>query len=191
VAAYDSTNNLSAQSASIMVTTTTAAVISPSFVQDTNSSQISTGTSVSASFHSPTRTGNTIVAYVIWNNIGSVALTDSLGDTFVNIGPPVNWGNGYSAQVFYAPKIVGGTDTITAMFRTSVTAFGVLYVHEYAGISPVNPVDVFTSASGASATLNSGAAVTTSPNEARRQIKPHRKTRNQLSGSIWCFSIDV
>src|ERR1700675_1300709 len=165
VAAYDSSNNLSPQSASIMVTTTSAAVISPTLVQDTNSSQISTGTSVSASFHSPTRTGNTIVAYVIWNNIGSVALTDSLGDTFVNIGAPVSWGNGYSAQIFYAPKIVGGTDSVTAMFRTSVTAFGVLYVHEYAGISPVNPVDVFTSASGASATLNSGAAVTTSPND--------------------------
>jgi hypothetical protein len=83
----------------------------------------------------------------------------------VSIGAPVNWGNGYSAQIFYAPKIVGGTDTVTAMFRTSVTAFGVLYVHEYAGISPVNPVDVFTSASGASATLNSGAAITTSPND--------------------------
>jgi chitodextrinase len=165
VAAYDSSNNLSAQSASIMVTTTSAAVISPTLVQHTNSSQISTGTSVSASFASPTQAGNTIVAYVIWNNIGSVALTDSRGDTFVNIGSPLNWGNGYSAQVFYAPKIVGGTNTVTAMFRTSVTAFGVLYMHEYAGINPVSPVDVFASESGASTTLNSGAAITTSPND--------------------------
>jgi len=165
VAAYDSSNNLSAQSASIMVTTTSAALISPTLVQDTNSTQISTGASVSASFHSPTQAGNTIVAYVIWNNIGSVALTDSLCDTFVNICAPVAWGNGYSAQIFYASKIVGGTDTVTAMFRTSVTAFGVLYVHEYAGINPVSPVDVFASASGSSTTLNSGAAVTTSPND--------------------------
>jgi chitodextrinase len=164
VAAYDSSNNLSAQSASIMVTTTSAAVISPTHVQNT-SNRISTGTSLSAKFSYPTRTGNTIVVYVIWDNVGSVALTDSSGNTFVNVGAPVSWGNGHSGQIFYAPKIVGGPDTVTAVFRTSITKFGGLYVQEYAGINPVNPVDVFTSASGASATLNSGAAITTSPND--------------------------
>jgi chitodextrinase len=164
VAAYDSSNNLSAQSQDLVVTTTSAAAISPSFVQ-VNSDQVSTGTSVSVAFHAPTQAGNTIVVYVIWNNAGSVALTDSRGDSFVTVGSPVSWANGYSAQIFYAPKIVGGTDTVTATFRTSVTAFGVLYAHEYAGISASNPVDVSSSASGSSATLNSGTAITTGVND--------------------------
>jgi hypothetical protein len=102
---------------------------------------------------------------VIWSNVGSVSVTDSRGDTFANVGTPVSWGNGYSAQIFYAPSIAGGTDTVTATFRTSVTSFGVAYVHEYAGISAINPVDVTTSASGSSASLNSGTATTTSAND--------------------------
>ena len=54
---------------------------------------------------------------------------------------------------------------ITATFRTSVNSFGVLYVHEYAGISKTNPVDVTSSAVGASSSLNSGSVTTTSPND--------------------------
>ena len=162
--AYDSSNNLSAQSAQLTVTTAAAAVVSPSMVQVKNN-QISSGTSVSVPFNAPTQAGNTIVVYVIWNNAGSVALTDSNGNAYVNVGTPVVWSNGYSAQVFYASKITGGSDTVTATFRNSVTAFGVLYVHEYAGISPTNPVDVYCSASGSSTTLNSGTATTTGAND--------------------------
>ncbi len=164
VLAYDSSNNLSAQSAQLTVTTAAAAVASPSMVQVKNN-QISSGTSVSVPFNAPTQAGNTIVIYVIWNNAGSVALTDSNGNAYVNIGTPVVWGSGYSAQVFYASKIKGGSDTVTATFRNSVTAFGVLYVHEYAGISPTNPVDIYCSASGSSTTLNSGTATTTGAND--------------------------
>ena len=162
--AYDSSNNLSVQSAQLTVTTAAAAVVSPSMVQVKNN-QISSGTSVSVPFNAPTQAGNTIVVYVIWNNAGSVALTDSNGNAYVNVGTPVVWSNGYSAQVFYASKITGGSDTVTATFRNSVTAFGVLYVHEYAGISPTNPVDVYCSASGSSTTLNSGTATTTGAND--------------------------
>jgi chitodextrinase len=162
--AYDSSNNLSGQSAQLTVTTAAAAVVSPSMVQ-TKNNQISSGTSVSVPFNAPTQAGNTIVVYVIWNNAGSVALTDSNGNAYVNVGTPVVWGNGYSAQVFYASHIKGGSDTVTATFRNSVTAFGVLYVHEYAGISPTNPVDIYCSASGSSTTLNSGTATTTGAND--------------------------
>jgi chitodextrinase len=164
VEAYDSSNNVSAQSQQLTVTTLPAAATPPSMIQ-VNQNQISSGASTSVAFKVPTQAGNTIVAYVIWNNAGSVALTDSRGDTFVNVGTPVSWGSGYSAQVFYASNIAGGADTVTASFRTSVTSFGVVYVHEYAGISAVNPVDVTASASGSSSSLNSGPATTTSAND--------------------------
>ena len=164
VAAYGATNLVSAQSQMLVVTTKGPSQTPPSFVQVTQN-QISNGTSVSVPFSAPTKSGNTIVAYVIWNNTGSVALTDSLGDTFVGVGTPTPWGNGNSAQVFYASNIAGGADTVTVAFRSAVSQFGVLYIHEYAGISAVNPVDFTVAASGSSSTLNSGTGNTTTAND--------------------------
>lgn len=164
VAAYDSSGNVSPQSQPLSVTTSAIAVAPPSLVQVTNN-QISSGSSVSVTFNSATQAGNTIVAYVIWNNSGSVTLTDSLSNNFTSVSAPTAWGNGYSAQVFYASNISGGADTIKATFKTVVNSFGVIYVHEYAGISATSPVDVTASAIGASTTLNSGTVTTTSAND--------------------------
>jgi hypothetical protein len=136
----------------------------PSFVQ-VNHNQVSSGTNISVAFHAPTVAGNTIVVYVIWNNAGNVRVADSRGNTFANIGAPVNWGSGYRAQVFYAPINTAGSDTINATFQTPITSFGVIYAHEYAGISRIDPVDVTTSASGSSTSLDSGSATTTSAND--------------------------
>jgi hypothetical protein len=127
---------------------------------------IASVTNASVAFQNATTAGHTIVAYVTWSNAGSVALTDSQGNTFVNVGSPVSWGSGYSAQIFYATNIAGGADTVTATFRTSLTSWGGnIYIHEYAGISAINPVDVTAAASGSSASMNSGNATTTSVNE--------------------------
>jgi chitodextrinase len=164
VAAYDASGNVSTQSQQLTVTTAAAALMTPSFIQ-VNNNEIASGTKTSVVFNASTQAGNTIVVYVIWDNAGSVALTDSNGNAFVNVGGPLSWGSGYSAQIFYATNIVGGTDTVTAAFRTSVTSFGVIYVHEYAGINTLNPVDVTASASGSSTALNSGTATTTSAND--------------------------
>ena len=164
VAAFDTSGNASTQSLGLTVMTSSPAVTTPSFVQ-VNNNEISRGSNLSTTFNSSTQPGNTIVVYVIWSNAGSVALTDSCGNAFASVSGPLSWGGGYSAQIFYATNIVGGTDTVTAAFRTSVTSFGVIYVHEYAGISAVSPIDVTSSASGSSATLNSGAAITTSAND--------------------------
>jgi chitodextrinase len=164
VAAYDTSNNVSAPSQQFAVTTTAGAVTAPSFVQVSNN-QTSSGSSTSVTLNAPTVAGNTIIVYLIWDNAGSVAVSDSRGNTFAGVGNPVSWGSGHSAQVFYATGIVGGTDTVTATFRTSVSSFGVLYVHEYSGISTSAPVDVTVSASGSSGSLNSGTATTTSAND--------------------------
>ena len=88
VDAHDGSGNTSTQSQELIATTTPAAVTTPSFVQ-VNNNQISSGTNVSVIFHAPTSAGNTLVVYVIWNNAASVALTDSCGNTFVNVGGPV------------------------------------------------------------------------------------------------------
>ncbi|MBS1865618.1 MAG: Ig-like domain-containing protein [Acidobacteria bacterium] len=164
VAAFDGSGNVSAQSQPLSVTTASIVVTPPSFVQ-ANNNQIANGSAVSIAFHSATQTGNTIVVYAIWSNTGAATITDSAGNTFASIGAPLVWGGGFSAQVFYASHIAGGADTVTASFQTGVTSFGVLYVHEYSGIDPANPIDVTSSATGSSATLNSGSATTTAPND--------------------------
>jgi len=164
VTAYDFSNNKSLQSPQLDVTTVSSSQSSPSFVQETEN-QIASGSSVSVGFFNPTTAGNTIVAYVIWSNTSSVTVTDTRGDTFVGVGSPVPWGSGNSAQVFYATGITGGADVVTAAFRNAVGSFGVLYIHEYSGISSVNPVDATAFASGTSASMNSGSITTTSPND--------------------------
>jgi len=136
----------------------------PAFVQ-VNNNMVTAGKTVSVAFNSATKPGNTIVVYVIWDNTGTVSLTDTGVNTFSKVGSPVIWGGAYSAQVFYASKIAGGADTVTATFQNTITNWGVIYVHEYSGISSTNPVDVTVSASGSSATLNSGSATTTSAND--------------------------
>jgi hypothetical protein len=164
VAAYDHSDNISDQSQPLFVTTAARPVAPPFIVQLTHT-QITSGTSASVAFRAATSAGNTIVAYVIWNNTSGVTLTDSRGDAFVSASAPTSWGNGYSAQVFYATNIAGGATTVTATFLKSLTSFGIVYVHEYAGISTANPIDATAAASGSSATLNSGDVMTTSPND--------------------------
>jgi hypothetical protein len=164
VAAYDYSANLSNQSQPLVVSTAAVAVTPPSFVQ-VKHNEIGSGTILSAAFNAATTAGNTIIVYVVWSNSGSVTLTDSRGNQFVSVGGPVGWGSSYSAQVFYATNIAGGTDTVTATFRNSVSSFGVIYTHEYAGINAVNPVDATAAASGSSASMNSGSVATTSSND--------------------------
>ena len=164
VAAYDNSNNVSNQSNQLLVTTAAAPVTPPSFVQ-VSDNVISAGTSAPASLNVATQPGNTLVVYVIWDNAGTATVTDTAGNTFTSVSAPLTWGTGYRAQIFYAPNITGGADIVTAAFQTAVTSFGVIYVHEYAGISPTSPVDVTASASGSSTALNSGSVTTTSPND--------------------------
>jgi hypothetical protein len=164
VEAVVSSTLTSAPSQQLLVSTMPAPQVPPSLVQ-LSQNQVANGTSVSDGFSGATKAGNTIVAYVIWSNAASVSLTDSRGNSFVSAVAPTTWGFGYSSQVFYASNIAGGADTVKATFQQAVNGFGVLYIHEYAGISAITPVDVTAAASGAGSTLNSGLATTTSAND--------------------------
>ncbi len=137
----------------------------PTFVQQSQT-QFSTGSRGTLAFNAATKAGDTIVAYVIWSNTSGVAFQDSLGDTFASVSGPVNWGSGFSTQIFYATHIAGGSDSVTATFQKAFSNFGaVLYIHEYSGISSASPVDMTAAASGSSSSMNSGNATTTSAND--------------------------
>jgi chitodextrinase len=124
--------------------------------------QITSGTTVTVAFPKPTTAGNLIVAYLVWDNAGAASLTDTAGNTYASaVGPTQLSGDPTSAQVFYARSIAGGPTTVTATFATPITTRGALFVHEYAGLDPLSPVESAVAASGTSATTNSGALTAT------------------------------
>ncbi|MBV8716470.1 MAG: hypothetical protein JOZ65_15505 [Chloroflexi bacterium] len=140
---------------------TVEAASTPAYVQS-NSGKSTSGTTVSAAFPVANAQGNTIVALVVWSNTGGVTVADSNGNGYHAAKSATPWKNGtWQAQVFYASNVRSGADNVTATFGTSLSGSGILYIQEYAGIDPLNPLDGTVSASGTSASMDSGPLTTT------------------------------
>ena len=137
-----------------------AASPSIAIVQDRNT-EVTSGTTASLPFSKANTAGDLIVVYVVWDNPGSVTVTDTNGNTYAPATTRRTWGNNWSSQVFYASNIRGGSNTVKATFSTGITSFGLEYLHEYSGAASVSPVDVSASGVGTSAAMSSGAVATT------------------------------
>ncbi len=149
----------SSKTATITGVTVTTAV--PKFIQEKDN-QVTSGKTSSATFSSSTTAGNLIVVYLIWNNTGTAAVSDSLGNTYTAAIGSTLWSNSQSrAQIFYTINRSGGADTVTATFGTAVTSYGIVYADEYSGVAQTAPIDVTAAAAGASGSLNSGTVTTT------------------------------
>src|ERR1051326_5865677 len=144
------------------------AAVNPTFVQ-ANFAQVNSGKTVPAVFATANTAGNLIVAYVVWSNTGAVSVSDSRGNVYTSAVGPTAWSNGASAQVFYARNIAAGTNTVTATFASAVNPFGLLYVHEYAGVDPTLPLDVARAATGTSGSLNRDRKSTTNASDLDRK----------------------
>ena len=146
---------------STTTTTPGRAVAEPTFVQEVAQRVIS-GTSNSVSFERGNRDGDLIVVYVLWSNTGDVTVTDTNGNTYRAVGAPTTWNGGRArAAVFYAADIGAGPNVVTARFTDPITAFGIVYAHEYANVATVDPLDGSTSTVGTTTTVNSGTLRTT------------------------------
>jgi len=132
---------------------------STAFVQG-RGTLVTSGTTASLAFRRANTAGNLIVAYVVWDNRGTVKVSDTKGNTYKAATVPKSFGNNFSAQVFYASNIRGGSNTVKAAFGTAITSFGIVYLHEYSGLAKKSPVDVSASAAGTSASMSSGAVTT-------------------------------
>ena len=140
-------------------------VATPAFVQ-ARAREIASGTVNSLAFNSANGAGNLIVVYVVWDNPGSATISDSRGNTYAAAQAATRWqGSQWSAQVFYARNVAAGANTVTATFGTAITSFGIIYIHEYAGIDKVSPLDVSRSATGTSRAMSSGSATTTNASD--------------------------
>jgi chitodextrinase len=128
--------------------------------------QVIAGSSVTVTLRRATTPGNLLVAYVVWDNGGSVSLTDSLGNAYQTAaGPTQAAGDPSSAQMFYAANIAGGVDTMTATFATPITVRGDLYVVEYAGMDRIAPLETAVVATGSSLAIDTGPLTTAHAND--------------------------
>jgi len=137
---------------------------STAFVQGRDT-LVSSGTTAKLAFNHANTAGNLIVVYVVWDNPGTVKVSDTRGNTYKAATARQTFGNNWSAQVFYASSVLGGSNTVKAAFGTAITSFGILYLHEYSGLAKQSPVDVSASAVGTSASMSSGAVTTTHPKD--------------------------
>ena len=133
---------------------------STAFVQGRDT-LVTSGTTAKLAFNHANTVGNLIAVYVVWDNPGTVKVSDSRGNTYKAATARQTFGNNWSAQVFYASNIRAGSNTVKVTFGTAITSFGVVYLHEYSGLAKKSPVDVSASAAGTSASMSSGAVTTT------------------------------
>jgi hypothetical protein len=157
----------------VILATATLALVSPSgayaapsaaYVQG-RATQVTSGTTASLAFSKANTAGNMIVVYLVWDNPGTVTLSDTRGNTYTPATTRQAWGQNWSAQVFYASNIAAGTNTVKATFGTAISSFGLLYLHEYSGLVQGAPVDGSASAVGTSGSMSSGAVSTTQAND--------------------------
>jgi hypothetical protein len=151
------------QTASINLTAVQAPPTNTShyFVQSSSRAASGTSTSLSVSFSQSTGAGDLIlVGFDFLNSVTPVAVTDSQGNTFTQVGTQLNSPGGIGSRVYYAPNIKGGADTVTITLSANSNILEI-YLTEYGGLNLSNPIDGQAGSSGNAGTVSSGNITTT------------------------------
>ncbi len=131
--------------------------------------------SCNAIFPSNNTAGNVIIVAVTIGatvNQRQIVVTDTQGNTYYPAVAQTNWltnGNGASSQIFYAPNIKGGSNTVTMTEVGGAYGAGNPYnqigIQEYSGVTITSPLDVVATAMGTTTsnpfTVTSGPGTTT------------------------------
>jgi hypothetical protein len=141
--------------------TLTIAAISVHFVQSFAQASPGAAASLALSFPANTGAGDFIlVAFDYASSATPSSVADSQGNVFTPVGNQLTSPGGDSSRVYYAKNIKGGADTVTVtLSRTSVWLE--IYLIEYSGTDPNNPIDAQAGASGGAGAVSSGNATTT------------------------------
>ena len=136
----------------------------PAFVQVSAATPQTNQSQVSVTYANAQVAGDTNILAIGWKNATSniTSVTDSAGNTY-QIAVPTVRGSGLSQAIYYAKNIkaaAAGANTVTVTFNVAAP-FIDIRATEYSGLDPANPLDVGHSASGTSATPNSGSVTTT------------------------------
>lgn len=119
-------------------------------------------------FASNVTQGNLIIVAILVVDAGSglgtiTSVTDTLGNTYTDIGLSQTYGGGTRRQnIFYARNISGGANTVTVGLTTGHCYIG---IHEYSGVALTGPLDQTQRATATDASPTSPNVTTTENNE--------------------------
>ena len=157
------TNSGGTGNATLMLTI--AAAIPASFVQTVANKTSAASSSLSLTFPTNTLAGDLIlVAFDYGTNTTPSSVSDSQGNVFTPVGNLLSSPRPQFSQVYYAKNIKGGADTVTVTLSAS-SSYLEVYLTEYAGIDPANPIDAQAGAAGPAGAVSSGNATTTVAND--------------------------
>jgi len=163
VAAFDYANNVSAQSAQLIVTTATPG---PEFVQQNFATPQSPQNSVTAAYTTAQTAGNTNILAIGWNDtLASIAsVSDSAGNVYVAAMPTYR-GNGMSQAIYYASPIDAAATNLVSVAFSQPAAFVDLRITEYTGLRQTSAFDSGVSATGTGSAASTGSVSTASASE--------------------------
>jgi hypothetical protein len=141
------------------------------FVQASAATPQTNQSQVSVTYTQAQVAEDTNILAIGWANRTSTitSVVDSAGNTYQRAGSVVSGAPHFDLQmaIYYAKNITAaaaGANTVTVTFNTAAPRIDIRAT-EYSGLDPANPLDVVGSASGTSATPNSGSVTTTSAQE--------------------------
>jgi hypothetical protein len=131
------------------------------FVQANYQTPQAPTSSVSVKFNSAQTQGNLNIVVVGWADTTTTidSVMDDLGNQY-SVAAALTRGTGLTQAVYYAKDILGGTNSVHVAFSKSAS-FPDVRILEYSGADATSPLDQVASASGNSATANSGSVTTT------------------------------
>ncbi|GGA59890.1 hypothetical protein GCM10011507_09290 [Edaphobacter acidisoli] len=134
-------------------------------IQSNANGNEATAASISTTFTANNVAGDfLLVQGTIARPAGSLAVSDTLGNTYIPVATPATDPNqGVTSYMWYVPLCKGGANTVT--LTPAVAGALEIHVSEWTGLSATYPVDVSTSAAGTSANVSSGAVTTTTAGE--------------------------
>jgi Protein of unknown function (DUF4038)/Putative collagen-binding domain of a collagenase len=142
-----------------------AFALTPTAYVQSRRAEIVSGNAIELALSRSNQAGNLLVAFVVWDNPGSVGLSDSLGNEYVPLEvEDVPGDSPLRAQIFFAANVQAGTNAVTATFSNAIAGRAALHVHEYANVG-VDPFDTAVSVSGTGPDIDGGSFATASSRE--------------------------
>ena len=134
-------------------------------------------------FPSATTGGDLIVVEVDWvDGSDFVSISDTQGNAFTQIGAEQNHADvGIKSRLYYAANINGGADTVTTVVTGSPT-YHEIYLHEYSGLDPINPVDAFSVNVANGTSFSSGNITTTASHDLLYGIEIDSRSATAAAG---------
>ncbi|MGC4050554.1 MAG: DUF4082 domain-containing protein [Paludibaculum sp.] len=182
VKAYDAAGNIGT-SVAVAITVSNATPASIALVQRTSGSVVTTS-QIALALPSAVAAGNLIVVGVsCWPSApATVAITDTLGNTYALAGTTRKTSFGAYTGIYYAVSARAGANTVTFKTATGGSELSMI-VAEFSGANAVSPLDGSAGATGSSATPSSGNMTPTAAGDLVIGVGTHDSTDVTSAGT--------